>query len=47
MASVVLVVVAAGSKYAHASVPFVNGNEFGILLLAHLVLVIGCIVRGL
>jgi hypothetical protein len=45
--SIVLLVIAAGSRYAGATVPFVNGREFGITVLAHLVLVVGCIVRGL
>jgi hypothetical protein len=47
MLSVVLVVIAAGSKYAQAHVPIVNGNEFPLVVLAHLVLVVGCVVRGL
>ena len=45
--SIVLVVIAAGSKYAQAHLPLVNGNEFMLILLAHLVLVFGCILRGL
>jgi hypothetical protein len=45
--SIILVVIAAGSKYAQAHVPIVNGNEFALVVLAHLVLVIGCVVRGL
>lgn len=45
--SIVLVVIATGSKYAQAHLPLVNGNEFPLLILAHLVLVVGCILRGL
>lgn len=45
--SIILVVIAAGSKYAQAHLPFVNGNEFALVVLAHLVLVVGCVVRGL
>ena len=45
--SIILVVIAAGSKYAQAHVPLVNGNEFPLLLLAHMVLVVGCVLRGL
>ncbi len=45
--SIILVVIAAGSKYAGAHLPLVNGREFALVILAHLVLVIGCVVRGL
>ncbi|MGE0698958.1 MAG: hypothetical protein AB7O57_07670 [Hyphomicrobiaceae bacterium] len=45
--SIVLVVIAAASKYAQAHIPMVNGREFVLLLLAHLVLVAGCVMRGL
>ncbi len=45
--SIILVVIAVGSKYAQAHLPFVNGNEFILVVLAHLVLVIGCLLRGL
>lgn len=45
--SIVLVVVAAGSKYAQAHLPLINGHEFELLLIAHLILVFGCIMRGL
>ena len=45
--SIILVVIAAGSKYAQAHVPLVNGREFVLVILAHLVLVVGCVVRGM
>lgn len=45
--SVILVVIAAGSKYAQAHVPLVNGNEFPLLMLAHLILLLGCVLRGM
>ncbi len=45
--SIILVVIAAGSKYAQAHLPLINGNEFPLLILAHLVLVLGCMMRGL
>jgi hypothetical protein len=45
--SIILVVIAAGSKYAQAHLPIVNGNEFAIVVLAFFVLIIGCVVRGL
>ena len=45
--SIVLVVIAAVSKFANASIPLVTGHEFGLVFLAYLVLVVGCVVRGL
>ena len=45
--SIILVVIAAGSKYAQAHIPLVNGREFALVIIAHLVLVIGCVVRGI
>ncbi len=45
--SIILVVIAAGSKYAQAHLPLINGNEFPLLILAHRVLVLGCMMRGL
>ena len=45
--SIVLVVIAAVSKYAQANLPLINGHEFPLLLIAHLILVFGCIMRGL
>ncbi|MDX2159438.1 MAG: hypothetical protein SFW09_23270 [Hyphomicrobiaceae bacterium] len=45
--SVILVVCAAGSKYAQANIPLINSNEFPILMLAWLVLVLGCMMSRL
>lgn len=45
--SIVLLVIAAVSKYAQAHIPLVNGREFALVVLAQLVLVVGCMVRGL
>jgi hypothetical protein len=46
--SMVLAVVAALSKFATtSSIPFVAGREFGLVFLAYLILVVGCVVRGL
>lgn len=45
--SIILVVIAAGSKYAQAHVPMVNGNEVPMLILAHLLLALGCVLRRL
>ena len=44
--SIILLVIAAGSKYAQAHIPVVNGREFALVVLAHVVLLIGCVVRG-
>lgn len=45
--SIVLVVIAAVSRFANASIPLVTGHEFALVLLAYLMLVLGCVVRGL
>lgn len=45
--SIILVVIAAGSKYAQAHLPLVNGNEIPMLIFAHLVLALGCVMRRL
>ena len=34
-------------KFFGAEIPFVTGNEFFALLLAQVILVLGCIMRGL
>ncbi len=45
--SVVLVVAVLMIKFFGASVPGLTGNEFWGLLIAHLVLVGGCLMRAL
>jgi hypothetical protein len=47
MLSVILAVAVLIVKFFGASIPFVNGNEFWFLLIAHIILVLGCIMRGL
>jgi hypothetical protein len=47
MLSVILAVAVLIVKFFGASIPFVNGNEFWFLLLAHIILVFGCVMRGL
>ncbi len=47
MLSVILVVCVLIVKFFGASIPFVNGHEFWLLLVAHLTLVLGCMMRGL
>jgi hypothetical protein len=47
MVSVVLTVVVLIMKFFGAQIPFLMGNEFWALLLAQVILVFGCIMRGL
>lgn len=47
MLSVIIAVGVLFVKFFGASVPLVNGNEFWFLLLAQIILVFGCIMRGL
>ena len=45
--SVVLVVCVLVVKFFGAEIPLLKGNEFWALLAAHLILVIGCMIKGL
>ncbi len=47
MLSVILVVCVLIAKFFSATIPFVSGYEIWVVLLAHLILVLGCIMRGL
>lgn len=47
MLSVILVVAVLMAKFFGATIPVLTGNEFWALLLAHLILVLGCLLRGL
>ena len=47
MLSVILTVLALVTYFFGASIPFVTGQEFWVMLTAELVLVLGCIMRGL
>ncbi len=47
MVSIVLTVVVLITKFFGAEIPFLNGNEFWVLLAAQVILVLGCIMRGL
>lgn len=47
MLSVILTVTVLIIKFFGAEIPFVTGNEFWALLLAQVILVLGCIMRGL
>ncbi len=47
MLSVILVVVSLITKFFSANIPLITGNEFWVLLIAHALLVFGCVLRGL
>jgi len=47
MFSIVLTVVVLIVKFFGAEIPVLQGHEFWALLLAQIVLVLGCIMRGL
>jgi hypothetical protein len=47
MVSVIIVVCVLIAKFFNASIPFVSGYELWAVLAAHLILVLGCIVRGM
>ena len=47
MISVILTVLALVTYFFAASIPFITGQEFWVILTAELVLVLGCIMRGL
>jgi hypothetical protein len=45
--SIVLMVCVLVVKFFGAQIPLIQGNEFWFLLLAQLILMLGCIMRGL
>ncbi len=47
MVSIVLTVIVLIMKFFGANIPLLMGNEFWVLLLAQVILVFGCIMRGL
>lgn len=47
MLSVIMVVIVIIAKFFDASIPVISGHEFYVLLLAHIILVLGCMLRGL
>lgn len=47
MLSVILTVLALVTKFFGASIPFITGYEFWVLLFSQFVLAFGCIMRGL
>jgi hypothetical protein len=47
MVSIVLTVTVLIMKFFGAEIPFFVGNEFWVLLVAQVILIFGCIMRGL
>lgn len=47
MLSVIITVVVLVAMFFGANIPLLKGNEFWALLLAQLILVLGCIMRGM
>lgn len=47
MLSVILTVLALVSVMFSASIPYISGQEFWVILVAQLVLTFGCVMRGL
>lgn len=47
MLSVILTVLALVSSFSGASIPLITGQEFWVLLSSQVILVLGCIMRGL
>lgn len=47
MFSVILTVLALVTYFFGAIIPYVTGQEFWVLLIAQLVLIFGCVMRGL
>jgi len=47
MLSVILTVTVLIIKFFGAEIPLITGNEFWALLAAQIILVLGCIMRGL
>jgi hypothetical protein len=47
MLSVIITVVVLVVKFFGATIPLIQGNEFWALLVAQLILVMGCLMRGM
>jgi hypothetical protein len=45
--AVVLTVLVLATRFFGAQIPVITGNEFWGLLAAHMVLVTGCVIKGL
>jgi hypothetical protein len=47
MLSVILTVLALVTYFFSANIPYITGQEFWVMLVAQVVLILGCIMRGL
>lgn len=47
MLSVILTVLALVTRFSGAEIPYITSYEFWVLLIAQIVLIFGCIMRGL
>lgn len=47
MLSVILTVLALVTYFSGALIPYITGQEFWVLVVAQIVLIFGCIMRGL
>lgn len=47
MLSVILTVLALVTFFSGAAIPYITGNEFWVLVVAQVVLIFGCVMRGL
>lgn len=47
MVVIVLTVVALVTRFFGATIPLISGNEFWGILIAHVILILGCVMRGL
>jgi hypothetical protein len=47
MLSVILTVLALVTYFFGASIPYITGQEFWVLLVAQFIMIFGCIMRGL
>ena len=45
--SIVLTVCVLVARFFGAEIPLIKGNEFYFLLLSHIILMLGCLMRGL
>ena len=45
--SIILTVTVLIMKFFNANIPYLNGNEFWVLLAAQLLLILGCLTRNM
>ncbi len=47
LVAIILTVTVLIMKFFDAKIPFLEDREFGVLLVAHFILIFGCLMRGL